>query len=120
VVATRFYPGAQKDLAVSPSKPFGLNSGRQLQMQTALPLLSPRASRLRSPIPALVSKTVTFVTLRLIPKRTFRVNFSRVLFFRKQSGFVDDEKLSVLSKHSMGKNQIPLLKSFFLKSFCFS
>src|SRR6267378_8612053 len=79
--ATRFYPGAQENLSAFPSRPFGLSAGRQLQLQTALPLLSPRVSRLRSPIPSLVSKTVTFVTLSLIPKRIFRVNFSCVLFF---------------------------------------
>ena len=35
-------------------------------------------------VPSLVSKAVTFVTLRLIPKRNFRVNFLCVLFFLVQ------------------------------------
>jgi len=85
--ATRFYPGAQENLSIFPGRPFGLSDGRHSNLQTALPLLSPRVSRLRSPIPSLVSKAATSVTWRVIPKKIFSAKVLCVLFFFSEKDF---------------------------------
>jgi hypothetical protein len=56
-------------------------------------------------VPSLVSKTVTFATGRVIPKRNFLVKVSGVLFFEKRSVFLfARETLSVLADNSWKKH----------------
>src|ERR1051325_171473 len=82
MVATRFYPGAQKTFR---------SSWQAFRLQLRASIASANRSAftlsqsLTTPfaVPLLVSKAVTFVTLMLIPKRLFRFNFLCDLFFEK-------------------------------------
>ena len=80
VVATRFYPGAQKTLRSS-------WQAFRLQLRASLATANRSAfalsQSLTTPfaVPLLVSKTVILVTGAFIPKTSFRSNFLCVLFF---------------------------------------
>jgi hypothetical protein len=81
VVATRFYPGAQKTFRSS-------WQAFRLQLRASLATANRSAfalsQSLTTPfaVPSLVSKTVIFVTGAFIPKTNFKINFLCVLFFR--------------------------------------
>jgi uncharacterized protein YaaQ len=85
--ATRFYPGAQK----KSFDPFLASLSASATGVIATPnrsvvALSQNVTTLVA-VPSLVSKTVTFATVRLIPKRNFLVKVSGVLFFESDVFF---------------------------------
>ena len=95
--ATRFYPGARK----KSFDPFLASLSASATGVIATPnrsvvALSQSVTTLVA-VPPLVSKTVTFATGRVIPKRNFHVKVSCVLFFEKRTVFLFSRETLSLS-----------------------